>query len=127
MSPCSPVTLSVRSSPNSESVVQGQWEQRSPLFSRCSAMPGARLTETLVCCSPDTTVGLLSLSAGLSRAERSALHLVGPQCILVELKWVLHRWSLDPCPWGWAHHKGLSMEPLTALNQSLAVLRHLQH
>lgn len=42
------------------------------------------------------------------------------QYILVELKWVLHPWSLYPCPWGWGHHKGLSIEPLTALNQSLA-------
>lgn len=37
-------------SPDSDSewVVQGQWEQSSPLFSWCSVMPGAWLTETLV-------------------------------------------------------------------------------
>ena len=65
------------------------------------------------------------------QAERSALHLVGPQYSLVELKWVLHARSLYPGTWEGAHHKGLSMEPLTALNWSLAhrppAPQHLRH
>lgn len=95
--------------------MRGQWVQRSPLFNRCSSMPGARLTAAL------TPRSVFCPSRPASpQAERSALHLVGPQYILVELKWVLHAWSLYPGPWGGAHHKGLSMEPLPALNESLA-------
>lgn len=85
-------------------------------------MPGARLTAALT----PLSVFCASLPAS-PQAERSALHLVGPQYILVELKWVLHALSLYPCPWGGAHHKGLSIEPLTALNQPERILRRLRH
>lgn len=89
--------------------------QTSPLLNRCSSMPGARLTAAL------TPPSCLPPSQPASpQAERSALHLVGPQYSLVELKRVLHARSLYPSTWGGAHHKGLSMEPLMALNWSLA-------
>lgn len=48
--------------------------QGAPLFSPCSAMPGARLTWTLLSYSPGVTILC-------PQAECPALHLVGPQYV----------------------------------------------
>lgn len=89
--------------------MQGQWEQ-SP---HCSA--GAVQCQGLGClrhwwaAAWHHGLSPVSFCRPLPLAESSALHLVGLQCILVELKWVLHPWSSSPAPGGGPTTKGFPL------------------
>lgn len=100
--------------------MRGQWQQRSPLIgaARCQGL-GRRCHWGAAAPTP--------LSADPPRAEHSALFAPGGASVhSCRVEMGPSSLVLGPLPLGMAHHKGLSMEPLRALNRPRHILRRLQ-